>query len=127
MATPLAVTLAELLQNAVEHAFGHDPDGDDAEAVRARGAEGSGAASVGHVAISSSDRGTELSVVVRDDGCGLPKGFDIERTTSLGLSIVRDLVMSQLGGSITMERVPPEEGGGTRVSHRRCPDGPAGR
>src|ERR1017187_10318393 len=39
-----------------------------------------------------------LQVVVRDNGCGLPEGFDIDRTRSLGLSIVRDLVRSQLGG-----------------------------
>jgi two-component sensor histidine kinase len=53
---------------------------------------------------------------VRDDGVGLPKFFDIEKTTSLGLSIVRDLVVSQLGGSIDMARVPRSAGGGTRVS-----------
>jgi two-component sensor histidine kinase len=34
---------------------------------------------------------------------GLSPGFDIEHTTSLGLSIVRDLVTGQLGGSIVME------------------------
>ena len=60
-------------------------------------------------------RGDELWVTVRDDGCGLPDDFDIERTDSLGLSIVRDLVSSQLGGTITMEAVPALEGGGTRV------------
>jgi two-component sensor histidine kinase len=48
-----------------------------------------------------------LEVVVRDNGCGLPEGFDIDRTRSLGLSIVRDLVRSQLGGTITME---PDDG-----------------
>jgi two-component sensor histidine kinase len=41
--------------------------------------------------------------VVRDNGCGLPEGFDIDQTRSLGLSIVRDLVRSQLGGTIKME------------------------
>jgi hypothetical protein len=54
-------------------------------------------------------------VEVRDDGLGLPDGFDIERTSSLGLSIVRDLVVSQLEGSITMAGLPASEGGGTRV------------
>jgi hypothetical protein len=39
---------------------------------------------------------------VRDDGVGLPPDFDIDATTSLGLSIVRDLVTSQLGGTILM-------------------------
>ncbi len=59
---------------------------------------------------------SELRVEVRDDGLGLPEGFDIERTTSLGLSIVRDLVVSQLEGTISMEAVPAAEGGGTRVA-----------
>jgi len=84
IATPLAVVLAELLQNAVEHAF--------------VGAEG-----VGHVEVVLAATPRRLTVQVRDDGRGLPEDFDIERTTSLGLSIVRDLVTSQLGGTIAME------------------------
>jgi two-component sensor histidine kinase len=44
----------------------------------------------------------ELQVVVRDDGEGLPPGFSISQTTTLGLSIVRDLVGSQLAGTIAM-------------------------
>jgi two-component sensor histidine kinase len=107
VATPLAVTLAELLQNAVEHAFDPEPAG---------GPDGSpGDSPVGHVDVSLSDTGSELVVAVRDDGHGLPEGFDIEKTTSLGLSIVRDLVASQLEGRISMEQVPAVEGGGTRV------------
>jgi two-component sensor histidine kinase len=43
-----------------------------------------------------------LRVDVLDDGSGLPEGFDIDETQSLGLSIVRDLVRSQLDGTITM-------------------------
>jgi two-component sensor histidine kinase len=107
VATPLAVTLAELLQNAVEHAFDPEPPA---------GPEGSaGDSPVGHVDVALSHTGSELVVAVRDDGHGLPEGFDIEKTTSLGLSIVRDLVASQLEGRISMERVPASEGGGTRV------------
>jgi len=43
-----------------------------------------------------------LLVEVRDNGAGLPDGFSIDETDSLGLSIVRDLVRTQLGGTITM-------------------------
>jgi len=39
---------------------------------------------------------------VQDNGTGLPLGFSVETTTSLGLSIVRDLVRTQLDGSISM-------------------------
>ena len=87
IATPLAVVLAELLQNAVEHAFGD-------------GGRPSGRA--GHVSVLLANDGFGLTIEVRDDGRGLPSGFDIETTNSLGLSIVRDLVTSQLGGMIGM-------------------------
>jgi two-component sensor histidine kinase/PAS domain-containing protein len=112
VATPLAVTLAELLQNAVEHAFETEPVGGPDDG--GEGEEGS-EAPVGHVDVTLSHNGSDIVVTVRDDGRGLPEGFDIENTTSLGLSIVRDLVASQLEGRIAMEAVPTAEGGGTRV------------
>ena len=71
-----------------------------------------GYAPVGHVDLTLRSDEHALSVEVRDDGLGLPEGFDIEQTTSLGLSIVRDLVVSQLEGTIAMEAVPPAEGAG---------------
>ena len=102
VATPLAVVLAELLQNAVEHAFlgakVGDEDGEpgpEADLDRAP-------ATVGHIDLRLESKGGRLIVEVRDDGAGLPDRFDIDLTQSLGLSIVRDLVRSQLGGTITM-------------------------
>jgi two-component sensor histidine kinase len=71
---------------------------------------------VGHVDLTLSGDETVLEVEVRDDGLGIPDGFDIEHTTSLGLSIVRDLVVSQLEGTISMTGLPASEGGGTRVA-----------
>jgi len=118
VATPLAVTVAELLQNAVEHAF--DPEnvsgaehGDGPRALRPPRRE---PPSLGHVDLWLSHHDASLDVEVCDDGLGLPEGFDIERTSSLGLSIVRDLVVSQLEGTISMQARPAHEGGGTRVS-----------
>ena len=111
VATPLAVTVAELLQNAVEHGF--DPEGLGEDADEATGPVDPD--SVGHVVVKMTHSGTELRVSVEDDGVGLPEGFDIEGTTSLGLSIVRDLVVSQLEGQIIMEARPPAQGGGTRA------------
>ena len=117
VATPLAVTVAELLQNAVEHAFDPEAAGGSDGAAGLEGAGGAaGYAPVGHVDLSLWDQESELRLEVRDDGLGLPEGFDIERTTSLGLSIVRDLVVSQLEGTISMEALPAAEGGGTRVA-----------
>jgi two-component sensor histidine kinase len=88
VATPLAVVLTELLQNAVEHAF---PGPDDPVFPGTQ-----------RVDVGLAHHGGTLVVAVRDNGRGLPEGFAIETTTSLGLSIVRDLVTGQLGGTIEM-------------------------
>jgi len=115
VATPLAVTLAELLQNAVEHAFADGEGTDEPDAVLEGAGGGTGPMPVGHVQVKLANDGTHLQIEVRDDGCGVPENFDIEETTSLGLSIVRDLVVSQLEGTIHMARVTDRIGGGTRV------------
>jgi hypothetical protein len=93
LATPLALVIAELLHNAIEHAF---------DLARA----GPGA----RVVLRFHTDGNHLVVEVADNGGGFPEDFDIDRTKSLGLAIVRDLVRSQLGGSITIENA-----GGARV------------
>jgi two-component sensor histidine kinase len=108
VATPLAVVIAELIQNALEHGFrGNEEDGDgDAD----RGAEIDGdlldvparPTGPGHVDLVLHNDGSSLRIQVRDDGVGLPTDFDIQATNTLGLSIVRDLVESQLGGTILM-------------------------
>ncbi|HLI15023.1 MAG TPA: sensor histidine kinase [Acidimicrobiales bacterium] len=85
VATPLAVVITELLQNAVEHAFA--------------GADGAGQ----RVDLTFRPGEDALTVEVRDNGRGFPPGFDLDATASLGLAIVRDLVRTQLGGSITIE------------------------
>jgi two-component sensor histidine kinase len=54
-----------------------------------------------------------LSVSVRDDGCGLPAEFDSSRSASLGLTIVRTLVESELGGRMQLDS---GESGGTSVT-----------
>jgi two-component sensor histidine kinase len=85
IATPLAVVLNELFQNAVDHAY---PDDLDLGPTGAR---------VG-VGIQRDDK--TLVVRVSDDGAGLPDGFSLESSTGLGLSIVRTLVQTELSGEI---------------------------
>ena len=96
VATPLALVLTELLQNAGQHAFA---DGGSRD---------------GYVRVEFLNRGDQLEVRVADNGVGLAEDFSIDGTRSLGLSIVRDLIRSQLGGSIEMST--GSDGGGTVVA-----------
>jgi len=80
-ATPLAMALTELVQNAVEHGFPEDSD-------------------TGTVTVTAFRLGRRMSVVVADDGTGLPDGFSLDTSDRLGLQIVRTLVTAELGGSI---------------------------
>jgi two-component sensor histidine kinase len=96
--------VTELLQNALEHAF---PE------VREHGhpapAETPGKR---WITLAAERLDGRLRVAVEDNGRGLPDGFDLETSSSLGLSIVRTLVESELEGSL---EVGPRPGGGTRV------------
>ena len=53
-----------------------------------------------------------LTVTVADNGAGLPEDFDLDSTASLGLQIVRTLVVAELGGRLD---IAPQADGGTRV------------
>jgi len=92
-ATPLVLAVTELLHNAAEHAFdGGEP---------------------GTIELVAERTGADLVVRVRDNGRGLPADFDLASSDGLGLQIVRTLVTSELGGSLSMGR--PEEQPGTEV------------
>ena len=98
VATALAMVLTELVQNAVEHGY-PAPAGGEIEVRADREAAG-------------------LLVEVRDDGAGLPAGFDLDASTALGLRIVRTLVEGELRGTLALR---PREGGGT-LARLRVPD-----
>ena len=78
---PVALIAAELVANALEHGF---PGG--------RG--GTLRVALGAVA-------GQAELLVRDDGAGLPPGFRMEDSRSLGLMVVRQLA-SQLGGEFSL-------------------------
>jgi two-component sensor histidine kinase len=92
VATPLAMALTELVQNAVEH--------------------GTGPAGGGKVEVVVRVATDSLVVVVRDDGAGLPEGFSVEESDRLGLGIVRALVVGELQGGFALG---PGPGGGTEA------------
>jgi two-component system, sensor histidine kinase PdtaS len=85
LATPLAVVLNELMQNAVDHAFPRE-----------------NGKMCGSLTVVLARADGEIIVDVVDDGVGLPSDFSIERSGGLGLSIVQTLVTSELGGSMEL-------------------------
>ncbi len=101
LATPLAVALAELLTNAVEHAF--------------TGFGGTENDHVGVVTLNLYQEKDYAIAEIRDNGRGLGENFSLDVPTSLGLSIVRDIIRAQLHGTIEMSNVAYADGGGTFV------------
>ena len=73
IATPLAVVLTELLQNAVQHGYPHDGDMADPSDDEPRDEDGK--RPPGRVVVSFANDGSELVVQVHDDGVGLPAGL----------------------------------------------------
>ena len=128
IATPLAMALTELLQNALEHGLANRFG--TLEVVAHRYGEGEvskdpgGASFWGEWKAAGANEprapgvepehpsGRRLVTVIADDGVGLPAGFDMESTESLGLQIVRTLIVGELGGDLDFR---PREGGGTEV------------
>ena len=94
-ATTLAVVLNELMQNAVQHGF-LDSSSIDSPEIR--------------IVFRSSDK--HLDVNVEDNGVGLPESF-MEEHHGLGLTIVRNLIEIDLGGSFS---ISSEMGEGANVS-----------
>jgi two-component system, sensor histidine kinase PdtaS len=95
VATPLALVLTELVHNAVQHGLSRP-----------------GAPATGTLEVTANRSSDRLAVTVSDNGRGFPDGFDLESTTSLGLQIVRTLVVSELGGTLA---ITPRRAGGTSV------------
>jgi two-component sensor histidine kinase/ligand-binding sensor domain-containing protein len=82
---PCALIANELVSNALKYAF---PAGRDVRGEIA-------------IAFRRADDGP-YALTIRDNGVGLPAGFGLETSESLGLQIVQDLV-AQLDGTIRVE------------------------
>ncbi len=89
IATPLVTVATELVQNAVEHAYGPGE--------------------AGEVIVAAHRWRGRLHVRITDDGRGLPPNFRLDGSERLGLQIVRTLATGELNG--TLELRPRSEGG----------------
>ena len=89
-ATTFAIIVNEFIANAIEHGF--------------EGRER------GEIRMSEDMIDGWIVFRVADDGQGIPEGFDIETTNSMGLRLVRELV-KELHGDVTLFReYAPEDG-----------------
>jgi PAS domain S-box-containing protein len=102
-AIPLGLILNELISNSLKHAFPGDRRGT--------------------LVISGHEQEEEITIIVRDNGVGLPVDLNWKETDSLGLRLITSLV-DQLGATIEKG-----EGGGTMFIirfHRKRDQGSAG-
>ncbi|MDO9326678.1 MAG: ATP-binding protein, partial [Methanoregula sp.] len=79
-ALPCALVLNEILSNAYKHAF--------------KGRK------TGNIEISALQVNDQIRIAVCDDGVGLPDNFEIGRSNSLGITLIRTIVQHQLKGSL---------------------------
>ena len=82
-ASPLGLTINELISNSLKYAFPEDRTGE--------------------ISVSMKKLNQELELIIMDDGVGMPEGLDWKNSKSLGLKLVRTLVENQLDGSLAME------------------------
>ena len=89
-AVPVGLIINELLSNALKHAFHGRSEGNV------------------EVSFTASGDG-RINLTVSDDGVGLPTGFDIDESKTLGLRLVKILTEDQLQGNLKIT----DEGGTT--------------
>jgi len=58
----------------------------------------------GNIEVELLDTGHEISIVVSDDGEGLPADFSLATNANLGLNIVRSMVERDLRGTFRIYR-----------------------
>lgn len=81
-ATPCALVINELIQNALEHGYDRR--------------------SGGTITVNLNSTDQKIVLEIRDDGQGLPEGFDLNQSSSLGLKIVQTLVEDGLKGQLEL-------------------------
>jgi len=84
-AIPLGLLVNELISNSLKHGY---PQG-----------------ASGCITVSVSPVGDKLLLNVRDDGIGMPEGFDLVKSGSMGLRLASSLAR-QLGGELVVDAGP---------------------
>ena len=84
-AIPCGLVLNELISNVLKHAFPGDRQGELQIIIR-------------------EEKNTEMEIVVRDNGMGLPDDVDMHQPRTMGLNLVNGLVKNQLDGQMEVRR-----------------------
>lgn len=96
IATPLSLVITELIHNSLEHGLA---ESGDELLVEIRKME----------VLNGPQKGREkifnYEIAIMDNGSGLPEGFDWQKSSNLGLQIVRTLTENELKGSIALSRI----------------------
>lgn len=87
VAIPLGLIVNELVSNALSHAYPEYKPGS--------------------VGVEGVIDGNEFTLMVQDEGVGMPADFDLDAQRSLGLNLVRTIVEDELDGSMEIS----DEGG----------------
>ena len=95
-ATSLALVANELLQNALEH--------------------GLAGRNQGHISVILTNESHRLTLKVRDDGQGLPTGFNLDSDLGLGLEIVRATVTEDMHGQFDIGPAHPPPGAQVHIA-----------
>ena len=89
-ATPAGLIINELVTNSFKYAF---PDSFNALAIRNE---------LPKIMVTFAQHGQEYVMTVSDNGVGLPPGFDLTKTQSLGLKLVYFLAKHQMRANIEL-------------------------
>ncbi len=87
-AVACGLIINELITNCFKYAFQHPP-------------------ALPKIAVSGSLEGGQVSLVVQDNGEGLPDGFDLEKISTLGVQLVKTLT-KQLDGQLEIQSNPQQ-------------------
>lgn len=100
-AIPLGIIVNELVSNSLKHAF---PEGEGGEIRISLSRAAKPASKTGHsVEGMGCERGFDYTLMVADNGRGIPETVDFKTVDSLGLQLVNILV-EQIDGCIELKR-----------------------
>jgi len=80
---PLGILVNELVTNSMKYAFAGRTSG--------------------RIFVSAAQCGARVTLILADDGCGIPLSVDFEHSSGFGLELVRGLAL-QLGGTAVLDR-----------------------